>query len=89
MHGDNGHDSLKVANDQFAFNLQLESTKPIINHGEDGIISLDIAGDSYYSRPRMKVNGTLEIAGIQEQVTGISWFDHQWGDFLPAKLSWD
>jgi predicted secreted hydrolase len=51
MHGDNGHDSLKVANDQFAFNLQLESTKPIINHGEDGIISLDIAGDSYYSPP--------------------------------------
>lgn len=89
MHGDNGHDSLKVANDQFAFNLQLESTKPIINHGEDGIISLDIAGDSYYSRPWVKVNGTLEIAGIQEQVTGISWFDHQWGDFLPAKLSWD
>lgn len=90
MHGENGHDQLKVANDQFAFDLQLEDLEPVVNHGVDGIISLDIAGDSYYySRTRMNVTGTLEVAGIKEHVTGISWFDHQWGDFLPAKLSWD
>jgi len=90
MQGQDGHDRLKVANDQFAFDLQLENTQPVVNHGNDGIISLDIAGDSYYySRTRMNITGTLKVANIQERVTGIAWFDHQWGDFLPAKLSWD
>ena len=90
MHGDNGHDHLKVSNDNFAFDLRLENSEPVVSHGQDGIISLDIAGDSYYySRTRMKITGTLDIAGTQERVIGIAWFDHQWGDFLPAKLSWD
>lgn len=90
MQGRDGYDKLQVENDQYAFNLQLESTQPVIQHGEDGIISLGIAGASYYySRPRMKITGTLKVAGVEESVTGVAWFDHQWGDFVSVKLAWD
>lgn len=90
MQGENGNDRLKVKNDQFAFDLQLDNTLPVVNHGKEGIISLGMAGTSYYySRTRMNVTGVLEIGGKKERIKGVSWFDHQWGDFLPIKLSWD
>jgi len=90
MQGEDGHDRLKAENDQFAFDLQLESTQPVVNHGNEGIISLGFAGSSYYySRTRMKVTGTLKVDGTTELVEGISWFDHQWGNFTSIKLSWD
>lgn len=90
MQGGGGHDRLKVENEQFAFDLQIESTQSVVNHGNDGIISLGFAGSSYYySRTRMKVSGTLKVGGATELVKGVSWFDHQWGDFSSVELTWD
>ncbi|NOR79841.1 MAG: hypothetical protein GQ529_03260 [Methyloprofundus sp.] len=90
MMGKNGSDRLKVANDHFAFDLQLENSQPVVTHSNNGIISLGFAGSSYYySRTRMNITGVLEVDGKKELVNGMSWFDHQWGDFLPTKLSWD
>ena len=90
MKGSNGHDRIKVENDQFAFDLKLESTQSPIYHGNDGIISLGSNESSYYySRTRMNTSGILKIGSIEEPVTGVSWFDHQWGDFSTVNLSWD
>ncbi len=48
------------------------------------------AGDSYYySRSRMTASGVIKIGGTTEKVTGISWFDHQWGDFSVGVLKWE
>lgn len=90
MEGGDGRDKLKVATTEFNFDLDLNSTQAPILYGKDGIISLDIAGSSYYySRTRMAISGTIMIDGVTEKVTGHSWFDHQWGDFSVGLLSWD
>ncbi|HEY3523539.1 MAG TPA: lipocalin family protein, partial [Candidatus Limnocylindrales bacterium] len=49
----------------------------------DGWIDVGPAGSSYYySRTREPTRGTLMLDGDRVPVTGISWFDHQWGDFI-------
>ncbi|MGH8558008.1 MAG: lipocalin family protein, partial [Methylococcales bacterium] len=90
MAGGNGKDRLKIVADDFGFDLRLTNTRPAVFHGEDGIISLAAYGGSYYySRTRMDVSGILAMGGKPEKVTGISWFDHQWGDFSVGRLAWD
>lgn len=90
MAGGNGTDQLKFNIENINLNLDLIGTKPPIIHGENGIISLRDAGNSYYySRSRMKTSGTLKIGNAVEKVTGVSWFDHQWGDFSVGRLTWD
>ncbi len=89
MQGGGGSDKLKVANEKFAFDLDLESTRPIVLHGDNGVLPLGALGESfYYSRTRMSISGVLDVGGIKESVKGVAWFDHQWGDFYTGKMSW-
>jgi predicted secreted hydrolase len=88
MAGGNGDDRLKVSAEDFGFDLSAIATRAPVFHGDNGIISSDIAGESfYYTRTRMAVSGTVIIGETVEKVTGISWFDHQWGDFSVGVLS--
>lgn len=85
-----GHDLLKMKSDDFMFNLKLVDGVPPIFHGGTGLLDFDKAGKSYYyTRPRMPVTGVLELKGKQFKVSGVAWFDHQWGDFDATLLSWD
>lgn len=99
--GGDGHDALvgSVATgsadaggaDGYAWDLQLDSTKaPVLQHG-DGYTDYDFGGNTwYYSRPRMDVAGTLQTGAGALAVTGTAWFDHQWGNLLPAtSIGWD
>ena len=82
MAGGNGNDRLRIASDDFSFDLSLVATRAPMYHGGNGIISSDIFGDSYYySRTRMAISGAITIGDTTEKVKGVSWFDHQWGDF--------
>ncbi len=88
--GKNGQDKIKVGNDKFAFDLQLKSTQPVVYHGDNGLIPVnDVTTSYYYSRTRMKISGTLEVNNITENVKGIAWFDHQWGNFSTVNIAWD
>lgn len=90
MKGGDGFDELQVKTDEFSFDLKLTNTIAPVMHGEAGIIPLDTAGSSYYySRTRMAVSGMLHIGKHHEPVEGISWFDHQWGNFSVGQLAWD
>ena len=90
MMGSDGRDKLKIMTNDFSFDLDLTSTKLPVFHGGNGIIPLKDAGHSYYySRTRMAVSGVVKINNTTEKVTGISWFDHQWGDFAVGRLSWE
>lgn len=90
MSGANGTDQLKANSEQFAFDLKLETTRSPVFHGDNGIINMNNAGDSYYySRPRLTISGTLKIHGSTEKVTGTAWFDHQWGDFKATSITWN
>ena len=90
MMGGNGNDKLKLITNEFSLDLSLTNTQLPIFHGGNGVISMKDAGDSYYySRSRMTASGIIKIGNTTEKVTGISWFDHQWGDFSVGVLKWE
>ena len=63
--------------------LRASSGKPPALHDVDGFVAFDDAGGSYYySRTRMPTAGSVMLNGERIAVTGSSWFDHQWGDFI-------
>jgi predicted secreted hydrolase len=63
--------------------LQLGAGRSPVLHDTDGWVAFaDAGGSYYYSRTRMPTAGTLTIGGEALTVTGSSWFDHQWGDFI-------
>jgi predicted secreted hydrolase len=88
--GRNGNDRLRIANNKFALDLQLESQQPPVFHGNNGIIYSESGGNiHYFSRTRMRVTGKIDVNNIKEAVKGIAWFDHLWGDFTTVNKSWD
>lgn len=90
MYGAEGLDRIKLDNKKFSLNLKLEKTQDPINHGNHGNISLGSAGNSYYySRAKMSLSGDLVVDGVQEEVKGDAWFNHQWGDLSISSFSWD
>jgi predicted secreted hydrolase len=67
----------------FGLDLELVATRPPVLHDRDGWIDFGPAGSSYYySRTRMDAAGSVELGGERMAVTGLAWFDHQWGDFI-------
>jgi predicted secreted hydrolase len=67
----------------FGLDLRLEAQKSPVLHERAGWVDFGAAGGSYYySRTRMSITGTLSLDGASLAVTGIGWFDHQWGDFI-------
>jgi predicted secreted hydrolase len=91
MRGLNGQDHLAATMDGYAIDLSLRGVKPAVLHGGTGLITLGLAGFSYYySRPRMAVAGTVSDHGATVPVSGIAWMDHQWGNFVSlAGAGWD
>ncbi len=48
--------------------------------GDEGYVPItDKAGYLYYSAAQLQTTGMITYAGRQFEVTGVSWFDHQWG----------
>ena len=63
--------------------LQLAAGGAPVLHDTDGWVGFaDAGGSYYYSRTRMPTAGTITVDGAPLAVTGSSWFDHQWGDFI-------
>jgi predicted secreted hydrolase len=61
--------------------LELFEEKPVILQGKDGWSRKGPGtGDAsyYYSRPRLRTEGTLEIGSDTYAISGTSWFDHEW-----------
>ncbi len=76
-------DLLKATMPGYAINLSLTPERPPALHGGNGLISFGDVGDSYYySETRLAVQGTLTDHGVTKDVTGLSWKDRQWGNFL-------
>lgn len=91
-----GHDGLDhvraaMADGAYAIDLFLEDERGPVLHGGGGYVPYGASGRSfYYSRPRMRATGTMEIAGRTHEVTGVLWFDRQWGrDLVNPWLAWD
>jgi predicted secreted hydrolase len=86
-------DSANPGKNLYVIDLVVKGQKRAAMHGNDGIIPMALTGETsyYYSFTRMSADGTLALPdGTVEQVSGLAWMDHQWGDFSVGSFKgWD
>lgn len=70
--------------------LSFEQAKPPMIINGSGKIDMPEGGlSNYYSLTRMKTSGKLSMKGSSYKVSGISWMDHQWGNYYVKNKGWD
>jgi predicted secreted hydrolase len=64
----------------FAYDLSLAATGPLIFHGDAGYSVKSAAGQAsyYYSQPFYTVTGTITLPDGPVSVTGSAWLDREW-----------
>ena len=85
---------LSAGMDRAGIELTLNSTKPIVFQGENG---LDPKGPEpgnasyYYSLTRLEAAGTVRVAEEEFAVSGTAWMDREWGTsaLSPDLAGWD
>lgn len=84
----------EVRSAEFAYALNLVPNGPPMLNGRAGFSTK--AADPrhasyYYSRPQLKVEGTLTLAGKTRPVSGQAWLDHEWSSEVlpPGAQGWD
>lgn len=72
---------LKGAEGDVSLELELQTVKPPVIHGKDGV-SQKAEGlgraSHYCSLTRLATTGALTVQGKRLPVEGLSWFDHEW-----------
>lgn len=79
---------LEAIGTDVGLNLDLNSEKPPLLVGGDGLIDWTYESSYYYSLTRLEVEGKIELEGRGIDVTGIGWMDHQWMESLSDR-GWD
>ena len=79
--------ALHAEHHQRTLDLHMFDQAGTVLHGRNGVIKVNGFGEtSYYSRPRLKVEGQLKFEkGQTEFVHGSAWLDHQWGRLQPPQ----
>lgn len=80
--------------DQFAVQLTVESLKPPVVHGIEGISQKgehSHYASHYYSLTRLATRGIVRVEGVEFRVEGESWMDHEFGsaDLAEGLVGWD
>ena len=89
-----GEFRLSAAAQDANLNLTLLAEKAPVVHGDNGV-SLKASGENhgshYYSIARLTTDGTIRLGGKVYDVTGISWFDHEWAtnQLAPNQVGWN
>jgi predicted secreted hydrolase len=74
----------------YGMHLELKTAEPPVLHGDKGIIPYGPYGTSaYYSYTALRAVGTIFDHGVPIPVAGISWQDHQWGNFNRVTAGWN
>lgn len=81
IRGSTGSDTLDL-------DMKLEKNPLVING--NGLIDMPEGLSSYYySLTRLSTVGQLLLNGVNVPVSGVSWMDHQWGNFIACRIGWD
>lgn len=84
--------SLDAAAEDFSVSLRLAQTKPIVLQGDRGL-SVKGPGQAsyYYSIPRLRAEGQLQVDGATHAATGLAWLDREWSTSMlgEQQLGWD
>ncbi len=79
---------LKVFFKEVQVNLEMDLQKPPLVLNNNGLIHFNPTEYTYYfSLTNMKVSGTIKVGNFVEEVEGIGWEDHQWGNFSLQAIS--
>ncbi len=87
---------LDARNEEMTISLYLFPRKPIVFHGQNGLSQkgpMKGQASYYYSYTDLETKGLIKIPGIQGplQVSGVSWFDHEFGSnqLTRDQVGWD
>jgi predicted secreted hydrolase len=84
----------KIVAREFALDLTFVATQPLLLQGEQGYSRkgpLARQASYYYSRPHLRVRGTIDVGAAREPVEGAAWLDHEWSSEYLASgaVGWD
>jgi predicted secreted hydrolase len=85
---------LQAAQDRIAIDLNLTDEMGVILHGENGYSrkGQELTNASYYySQPRLRAEGTVQVQDETYQVSGLAWKDHEFstGVLDKGQIGWD
>ncbi|MGR3701356.1 MAG: lipocalin-like domain-containing protein [Paracoccaceae bacterium] len=84
---------LRASGAEFAYDVALTATGPLIRHGQDGYSVKSAAGQAsyYYSQPFFDLKGTLTLPEGEVPVTGRAWLDREWSSqpLAADQTGWD
>lgn len=84
---------LQATGAQFAYQLRLRSSKPLVLQGQQGFSQKSEQGQAsyYYSQPYFQAEGELTIDGKRYQVSGPAWLDREWSSqpLTANQTGWD
>ncbi len=84
--------SLRAATDSFAWDLTLDSNRPLVQQGHSGYSAKGPGqGSHYYSLTRLQVQGSLRLDGRAVAVQGSGWLDREWSTSVlsAGQQGWD
>jgi predicted secreted hydrolase len=73
--------SLHAAMPAGTIDLTLDATGPALYNDGNGLMPLLGGSSYYYSLPTLATRGTITENGSSYPVSGLSWLDHQWGNW--------
>jgi predicted secreted hydrolase len=85
--------SLTASGTDFAYDVDLTATGPLVLHGQNGYSVKSAAGQAsyYYSQPFYDLSGTLTLPAGDVAVTGSAWLDREWSSqpLAEDQQGWD
>lgn len=90
---DTGDMRLRATGTDFAYEMNLTRTGPIVLQGDRGysVKSPDGRASHYYSLPFLEIAGTLHLPDGAVEVTGHAWIDREWSSqpLAEDQTGWD
>ncbi|MBN1080239.1 iron ABC transporter permease [Pseudomonas sp. 1079] len=84
---------LKASGAQFAYDLLLTSSRPLVLQGDHGYSRKSDQGQAsyYYSQPFFTASGSVNLDGHTYQVSGPAWLDREWSSqpLAASQTGWD
>ena len=84
---------LKASGAQFAYDLHLTSSRPLVLQGDHGYSRKSDQGQAsyYYSQPFFTASGSVSLDGQVYQVNGPAWLDREWSSqpLATSQTGWD
>lgn len=85
---------LQAAQEQIVLDLTLTDEMGVVLHGEDGYSRKGEGihnASYYYSQPRLRAEGIVQIENRQYPVTGLAWKDHEFSSSVldENQIGWD